>query len=146
MRMSRENALLICFVVACAWCAAASPAGAQTAAGEITGIVNDQAGAAVPGVTITVTETRTNFQRVTVSTGDGVYTAPSLAPGEYRVDVELAGFKPVRREGIRLSTGEKARYDFDLSVRDIQEQVTVVADSPVVRVETTSLGTVVENE
>ena len=146
MRMSRENALLICFVVACAWCAAASPAGAQTAAGEITGIVNDQAGAAVPGVTITVTETRTNFQRVTVSTGDGVYTAPSLAPGEYRVDVELAGFKPVRRQGVRLSTGEKARIDFDLSVGDIQEQVTVVADSPVVRVETASLGTVVENE
>jgi hypothetical protein len=146
MRTTRRRALSICFIVACAWCAAASPADAQTAAGEITGIVNDQAGAAVPGATITVSETRTNFQRVTVSTGDGVYTAPSLAPGEYRVDVELAGFKPVRREGIRLSTGEKARIDFDLSVGDIQEQVTVVADSPVVRVETASLGTVVENE
>ena len=81
-----------------------------------------------------------------VSTGDGVYTAPSLAPGEYRLDVELAGFKPVRREGIRLSTGEKARIDFDLSVGDIREQVTVVADAPVVRAETASLGTVVENE
>ncbi|HET9569347.1 MAG TPA: carboxypeptidase-like regulatory domain-containing protein, partial [Vicinamibacterales bacterium] len=135
MRRTRRT-LLICFVVTCAWCAAASPADAQTAAGEITGIVKDQAGAAVPGATITVTETRTNLQRVTVSTDDGVYTAPSLAPGEYRLDVELAGFKPVRREGIRLSTGEKARIDFDLSVGDIQEQVTVVADSPVVRVET----------
>ena len=136
----------MCLVVACAWSVAASPADAQTAAGEITGIVKDQAGAAVPGATITVTETRTNRQRVTVSTDDGVYTAPSLAPGEYRLDVELAGFKPVRREGIRLSTGEKARIDFDLSVGDIRELVTVVADSPVVRVETASLGTVVENE
>ena len=81
-----------------------------------------------------------------MSTGDGVYTAPSLAPGEYRLDVELAGFKPVRREGIRLSTGEKARIDFDLSVGDIREQVTVVADAPIVRAETASLGTVVENE
>jgi hypothetical protein len=52
----------------------------------------------------------------------------------------------MRREGIRLSTGEKARIDFDLSVGDIREQVTVVADAPVVRVETASLGTVVENE
>ena len=74
-------------------------------------------GAAVPGATITVTETRTNLQRVVVSTGDGVYTAASLAPGEYRLDVELAGFKPVRREGIRLATGEKARIDFDLERR-----------------------------
>src|SRR6187397_1911571 len=146
MRTTRRKALSICFIVACAWCAAASPAGAQTAAGEITGIVNDQAGAAVPGATITVTETRTNRQRVTVSTGGGVYTAPSLAPGEYRLDVELAGFKPVRREGIRLSTGEKARIDFDLSVGDIREQVTVFGDAPIVRSETASLGTVVENE
>ena len=123
------------------------PARAQTAAGEITGVVNDQAGAAVPGATITVTETRTNLQRVVVSTGDGVYTAASLAPGEYRLDIELPGFKPMRREGIRLSTGEKARIDFDLSVGDIREQVTVVAaDAPIVRAETASLGTVVENE
>jgi len=119
---------------------------AQVAAGEITGIVKDQAGASVPGATITVTQTNTNRQRLAVSTADGVYTAPSLAPGEYRLEIELAGFKPVRREGIRLSTGEKARVDFELSVGDIREQVTVVGDAPVVRAETASLGTVVENE
>jgi hypothetical protein len=132
-------------VAACV-CLRATLAFAQVAAGEITGLVKDQAGAAVPGATITVTETRTNLQRISVSTGDGVYTAASLAPGDYRVDVELAGFKPLRREGIRLSTGEKARIDFDLSVGDIREQVTVVGDAPIVRAETASLGTVVENE
>jgi len=123
------------------------PVGAQVAAGEITGLIRDQDGAAVPGAAITVTETRTNVQRVVVSTGQGVYTAPSLTPGEYRIDIELAGFKPVRREGIRLATGEKARIDFSLSVGNVQEQVTVVArDSAIVRAETGSLGTVVENE
>ena len=88
----------------------------------------------------------TNLQRVIVSSGEGVYTAPSLAPGDYRVDVELAGFKPMRREGIRLSTGEKARIDFDLAVGNISEQVTVTADAPILRAETASLGTVVEHE
>ncbi|MCM3881017.1 MAG: carboxypeptidase-like regulatory domain-containing protein, partial [Vicinamibacterales bacterium] len=122
------------------------PARAQTAAGEITGLVKDQAGAAIPGATITVTGTRTNLQRVVVSTGDGVYTVASLAPGEYRLDVEVSGFKSFRRQGVRLATGEKARIDFDLTVGDIREQVTVVADAPIVRVETASLGTVVENE
>src|SRR5262245_33935396 len=119
---------------------------AQVAAGEITGVVKDQAGAAVPGATITITDTRTNRRRVAVSTSDGIYTAASLAPGDYRLDVELAGFKPVRREGVHLATGEKARINFDLSVGDIREQVTVVADAPIVRAETASLGTVVENE
>src|SRR5262245_44853646 len=123
-----------------------APALAQVAAGEITGVVRDQAGTAVPGATITVTEMRTNRQRVAVSTDDGVYTAPSLAPGDYTVDIELSGFTPVRREGIRITTGEKARIDFDLMVGDIQEKVTVVGDSPIVRGETASLGTVIENE
>jgi hypothetical protein len=141
------RSFVVCCVVAGACLFGVSAIHAQTAAGAITGMVRDQAGATVPGATITVTEIRTNLRRVIVSTGDGVYTAASLAPGEYRIDVELAGFKPVRREGIRLATGEKAGVDFDLAVGDVREQVTVVAaDAPVVRAETASLGTVVENE
>jgi hypothetical protein len=142
---ARRAPLLIGLTVACA-CFAAPPADAQTAAGELSGLVKDQNGAVVPGATITVTEIRTHRQRVAVTTDEGLYTAPTLPPGEYRLDIELAGFKSVRREGIRLSTGEKARIDFELSVGDIREQVTVVADAPIVRAVTASLGTVVENE
>src|SRR5471032_1721170 len=118
----------------------------QVAAGEITGVVRDPAGAAVPGATVTITSVDTNLQRVVVSSGEGVYTAPSLAPGNYRVDVERTGFKPVRRAGIRLSTGEKARIDFDLVVGGVSDQVTVTADASILRAETASLGAVVEHE
>jgi outer membrane receptor protein involved in Fe transport len=124
----------------------ALPLFAQVAAGEITGTVRDQAGAAVPGATVTVTNVDTNRQRVVASRGDGVYTAPSLAPGSYRLDVELNGFKRVRREGIRLATGEKVRIDFDLAVGDVREQVTVTADASILRTETANLGTVVGQE
>ncbi|HZM91951.1 MAG TPA: TonB-dependent receptor [Vicinamibacterales bacterium] len=147
MRITSTRRLLsVCLTIAYVCSAGTVPARAQVAAGEITGVVKDQAGAAVPGATITVTEIRTNRQRIVVSTEDGVYTAASLAPGEYRVEVELSGFTPVRREGIRITTGEKARIDFDLSVGGIQEKVTVVGDSSIVRAETASLGTVIENE
>src|SRR5262245_39698777 len=145
MRAARVNLLRVSLLAVC-FAALASPARAQVGAGEITGIVKDQAGAAVPGATITVTETRTNLQRVVASTGDGVYTVASLSPGEYRLEIQLTGFKSVRRESVRLATGEKARIDVDPAVGDLHEQVTVVADSPFVRAETASLGTVVENE
>jgi len=145
-KISRAKAALsLCLAVVGACAVGVSSARAQTAAGEITGLVKDQAGAAVTGATITVTETRTNLQRVVVSTRDGVYTVASLVPGEYRLDIALAGFKSVRREGVRLATGEKARIDFDLAVGSLQEQITVVGDAPIVRAETASLGTVVEN-
>jgi len=113
---------------------------------EITGIVKDQTGAAAPGATVTVTNVATNRQRIVPSSGKGVYTAPNLAPGDYRVDVELSGFKPVRREGIHLATGEKARIDFELAVGDVRERITVTADAPILRAETASLGTVVQHE
>ncbi len=142
----RRLPFAVSVAVAFACGAGVMPARAQTAAGDITGIVRDQGGAAVPGATITVTDTRTNRQRVVVSSGDGAYTAASLAPGEYRLELEVSGFAPVRRDGVRLSTGEKARIDFELPVGGLQEQVTVVGDAPVVRQTTASLGTVVEHE
>jgi carboxypeptidase family protein/TonB-dependent receptor-like protein len=131
-----------------AWCTAAiaAPARAQVAAGEITGVVKDQAGAVVPGAAVTVTNIDTRLQRLSSSNREGVYTAASLPPGEYRVDVELSGFKTVRRGGIRLSTGEKARIDFTLPVGNVHELITVTADGSMLRAETASLGTVVEHE
>ena len=146
MSGNRSRGLCFCLVALISLFAVALPARAQVAAGEITGIIQDQDGGAVPGATVTVTNIATNHQRIVTSTGDGVYTAASLAPGNYRIDIELAGFKPIRREGIRLTTGEKGRIDFNLSVGDVREQVTVVGNTPIVRAETASLGTVVEHE
>src|ERR1700733_9479147 len=111
MSFSRVSLALLFSIVACA-----HPASAQIAAGEITGIVKDQAASAVPGATVTVTNVDSNRQRVVVSTGDGVYGASGLPPGNYRLEVMLTGFRAVRRDGIRLSTGETARIDFDLVV------------------------------
>src|SRR5207237_2018733 len=95
---------------------------------------------------VTVTDLARNRTRVTVSTSDGVYTAAALAPGEYRIDVELAGFRPVRRERVRLATGEKVRVDFSLSVGSVRERINVTIDAAMLRAETAGLGAVVGHE
>jgi hypothetical protein len=123
-----------------------SIAAAQTAAGEITGVIRDQNGAAVPGATITFINTRTNAQRVVFSRRNGIYTLPSVTPGEYRLEISLSGFKPVRRDGIRITTGQKARVDFALEIGSLSEQILVTADAPGIRSETASLGTVLAHE
>src|SRR5437762_7491275 len=147
MRAARPGSIFLSLLAG--WCVVvgtASSLSAQVAAGSVTGIVKDQAGAVVPGATVTVIDLATNRQHVVASSGRGVYTAPSLPPGAYRIDVELAGFKPTRRERIRVSAGETLRIDFDLTIGDAREQVTVTADAPMLRAERASLGTVVKPE
>src|SRR5215471_14603825 len=95
-------AALVC-VCAISW---STVAAAQVGSGAITGIVADQQGAPIPGVTVTVTDIATGRQHATATNQDGVFAEGSLAPGDYRLDVSLGGFKPVARTGLRVVTGE----------------------------------------
>jgi carboxypeptidase family protein/TonB-dependent receptor-like protein len=146
MRVAVVYVVRHCVVAACCLAAGASPLLAQVAAGAITGVVNDQAGAPVANASITVTNIETRRERNVTSSVDGVFAAPSLAPGNYRVEIALSGFKSVRRDGIRVATGETVRLDFDLIVGDLHEEVTVSASAPMLRAERAGLGSVVEHE
>src|SRR5580765_613105 len=146
MRIGPRGVWWVCGVVACWLAAGAGNLHAQAASGELTGIVKDRTGSPVPGVTVTVTGIATNRQHVIITTREGVYSAPSLRPGQYRIEVALNGFKPIRREGVGVHTGEKVRLDFVLEVGDVREAVTVKADAPMLRAETASLGTVINND
>ena len=65
------------------------------------GNVTDESGGAVPGATITATEVRTNISRTAVSNATGNYTFTNLAPGVYRVEGELVGFRKFSRDRCR---------------------------------------------
>src|SRR4051812_15499240 len=136
----------ICWVLVGALGVSGTSLVAQVGSATITGVVRDQAGDVVPGATVAVTGTGTNRARVTKTSSEGVYTTPGLAPGGYRVDVQLAGFKPVRREEVRLATGQTVRLDFELSVGDVREQLTVKGETPLLREASASLGAVIEND
>jgi hypothetical protein len=118
---------------------------AQVGAGQVTGIINDAGNAPVPGATVTATLGRSGATRTVVSSSSGVYTLAALAPGEYRIDIELAGFRPLRKQGVRVETGETIRLDFTLDVGALTDAVTVQADVPALRA-TASLGQVISQE
>jgi hypothetical protein len=120
-------------------------AGAQVGGGALAGNVADQADAGVPGAIVTVTAVATNLSRTTVTGVAGNYLFSGLRPGEYTVRVELGGFRTLTREGLQLTTGETVRVDLQLSVGGVTEAVSVTADAPLLRSETSSLGQVVDN-
>src|SRR5689334_22635791 len=73
------------------------------ATGGIAGIVADESGAVMPGVTIEVTNAATGQTRSVTTNADGYYSVPQVQPGTYAVKATLSGFKAVTRSGIPVT-------------------------------------------
>lgn len=130
---------------ACLWLVLlfASRLAAQNITGTVLGTITDASGAAVAGVDVEVTNVDTNqTQRVTTSDA-GLYQAPYLRPGPYRVSAGKAGFKRTVREGLTLQVEDRLRIDLTLELGDAATSVTVAAETPLVETENASLGQVV---
>jgi carboxypeptidase family protein/TonB-dependent receptor-like protein len=112
--------------------ALAVPAFAQSQAanGAIEGTVSDSSGGVLPGVTVTVTNLDTGTERTVATNEKGIYRAPLLPLGTYKVVAELQGFKKFEQSGIKLSVGMTAVVNATMSVGTVSETITVIAESP----------------
>jgi Carboxypeptidase regulatory-like domain len=107
--------------------------------GSINGTMTDNTGAVLPGVTITVSGPALMGVQTTVSNEEGVYRFPTLPPGVYTLNYELAGFNTVVREGIVVQVGFTATIPVQMQVANLTETVTVSGASPVVDVQNTNI-------
>ena len=112
----------------------AVPASAQSQAanGSIEGVIVDNSGAVLPGVTVTVQNLETGAERVVITNASGIYRAQLLQLGTYRVSAELTGFKKFEQTGVTLAAGQTAIVDLTLAVGGPNEVVQVTSDSPIV--------------
>src|SRR5688572_29131505 len=123
-------------------------ASAQTLRGAVvTGTVSDDTGGALPGVTVTGRSPALQLPSVSAVTApDGTYEIRDLPPGTYELRFELSGFQALTRNEIRLNAGFTARVDASLKVGQIEENVTVTGQSPVVDVASTTISATVTQE
>ena len=119
---------------------------AQTPTAEITGTVTDATHGVIAGATVTITNLATNVQRVLKTNTSGIYSAPSLPPAAYSVNVSIPGFRAETRSNLELQVDQVARLDFTLQVGNVTEILDVQAQAPNLETETTTLGTVIENK
>src|SRR5688500_16128407 len=112
---------------------------AQSARSTIHGTVRDESGAAMPGVTVTLTSPSLQVgQIVVVSEADGNYRVGELPTGLYRIAFELPGFKAYVLSDFRLTIGFVARVDATMAVGGLEETITVTGASPVVDMTSTT--------
>ncbi len=103
---------------------ATSPVRAQNINGEITGSVFDEAGAAVPGATVTATCAARGITRTSVSGASGAYRFADLPVCVYKVSSSMQGFKLVSRD-VQVAVGVTTKADFRLSLGALTEEVVV---------------------
>jgi hypothetical protein len=122
----------------------AAAAGAQDFRGAITGRISDAQGGRLPGATVVATHLATNVESTSTTDSAGDYAIPYLPPGPYRLTAELSGFKKVVREGVEVRIGDRLTIDLPMEVGQLEETVTVAADTPLLETRTGSAGQVID--
>ena len=100
--------------------------------GNLFGIVTDGTGAALPGVTVTLTGPNLQGSRSAVTNASGEYQLSLIPPGTYRAEFALGGFDTIARSGIAVSLDNTTRYDVTMAMGAVAEAITVTAEAVVV--------------
>jgi len=112
----------------------------------IEGVVKDNTGGVIPGVTVVLTNTDTGATRQALSDDNGFYIFTNLRIGNYEVKAELEGFQPVRITGIKLSVGENLNFPVVMTVSEVTTEVEVRAEVEQVETTTSQLDTVIDEK
>ena len=117
------------------------------AQGSIAGVVKDDSGAILPGVTVeAASPALIEKTRSVVTDGTGQYKIVDLRPGTYTVTFTLPGFSSVKRDGIELSGNFTATVNADMKVGAVEETVTVTGETPIVDIQNTTQQKAISHE
>lgn len=144
----RKKLLRLLRLVPIALAFAASVASAQTT-GTIIGVVTDAAtGRPVAGALVVATSPNLQGEQTALTDAGGNYRLGLLPPGQYRLAVQVEGYKPSERSDIRLSADKTLRANITATPEAVQleEQVVRTGLAPVVNVGSSETGSVVSRE
>ena len=95
----------------------------------------------IAAANVVVTNTGTNVSVKLKTDENGFFRVSLLLPGDYLVSVESPGFKKSTRSGLTLQLSDVRDLDVVLQVGAVTEEVTTVAEAPLIDVSRTDSGT-----
>jgi hypothetical protein len=138
-RLRGASGLLVGILLLC-------PVLAQAQA-SLTGVIRDNSGAVLPGVTVEATSpVLIERARTAVSDGSGQYRITELLPGTYSLSFTLSGFSVVKRDGVEVRGSGVVPINADMRIGAIEETITVTGESPTVDTQTTRREMVINAE
>ncbi|HLZ10985.1 MAG TPA: TonB-dependent receptor [Candidatus Acidoferrum sp.] len=134
-------------LVCAAICLAASNfVAAQSDRGSIAGTVLDSSGGIVTNAQVVAKAKESATQYVATTGPTGGYRIQDVKVGIYTITVTAAGFKTDQKTGVEVQVNTVASLDFALTIGDVKDTVTVVADAPAIQSESSDIGTVVSTK
>jgi hypothetical protein len=117
----------------------------QAITGTVVGTIHDASGAVIPGTTITATNNNTGIAQSAVSSDQGDYTIPNVAPGTYKITAQAKGFATAVVIDSPVQVQQTTRVDFTLAPGQTSQEVNVTGEVPLVQSTTSDLGHVIES-
>ena len=121
------------------------PAHAQSVAGAIVGVIKDPQGAVVPNASVLAKNVATGAEAATETDESGFYRLLNLLPGEYVLEIQMAGFRKMTTTAQRVSTGDILRLDVVLQLGQVTESMQVNATAIEVNTSDAQLGSVMRD-
>ena len=118
-----RKAPLLAIVLLCAFSLSLFAQSTSSVSGQVT----DTSGAIVVGASVTLTDITTGSPRTVTTNDAGRYQFSNVAPGNYDITVERAGFAKARVQGQKVDIGSPLAMNVTLKVGGTQEVVTVEA-------------------
>ena len=116
----------------------------DAATGALSGIVIDPSGAAIAGASVRLSSVSTHVVRQVDTSGEGIYHASFLAPGEYVVAVSATGFATQVLSGVSVTVSEAHELDIKMAIRDPGTTVEVSGEPNSMHTESSGLGRAVK--
>jgi hypothetical protein len=111
---------------------------------SISGIVQDQNGATIPGAVVDVTLSKTAARRNAITDSQRRYHLIQLEPGTYTVQVNSNGFATQELKEVTIVAGQNLRLTTTLNPALVSESVVVTAnDVPAIDTRRTVVGTTI---
>ena len=118
---------------------------AQETRGSIEGVVKDNSGGVLPGVSVEA-KGAGGGAVTAISDGEGAYRFPALAPGDYVVTATLGGFQTATVEKVLLAVGQVLKVNFALQIASLSTEVQVSAESPLIDVKQNAAAASIEKD
>jgi len=109
--------------------------------GNVAGTTKDQSAAAIPGVSITLSNPATGFANTILTDETGEFRFLSVASGSgYQLKADLPGFRVINVSEIVVRPGGSQRFDLVMEVANVAEDLKVTAEAPLINIDSSGIS------